>query len=77
MGNFTVAEPGPDFYRVHHATLDVESFTLSTQLMGLLWYFDGRPTAEVVEGIIKERKLRITPALLRPLVDFKILTPCE
>jgi hypothetical protein len=45
--------------------------------MSLLWYFDGRPTTEVIEQIIEEKKLRITPDLLRRLVDFKILTACE
>ena len=75
--NFTIAESGADFCRVSHSPLGMESLALSTRVLGLLWYFDGRPTTEVVEQIIKERKLRITPALLRRLVDFKILTPCE
>lgn len=75
--NFTVAESGPDSCRVHHATQGMESLKLSTRLMSLLWYFDGRPTTEVIEQIIEEKKLRITPDLLRRLVDFKILTACE
>jgi hypothetical protein len=65
-----------DFYRVR-ATSGVESFRLSTRLLGLLWYFDGRPTTEVIQQIIEEKKLRITPELLRRLVDFKILAACE
>lgn len=77
LANFNVTESGPDFYRVNNPAFGSESFSLSTRLMALLWYFDGRPTAEVVEQIIEEKRLRITPALLLRLVDFRILIACE
>jgi hypothetical protein len=77
VSNFTISESGAEVCRVSHSPLGMESLALSTRVMGMLWYFDGRPTTEVVEQIIRERRLRITPELLRRLVDFKILTPYE
>jgi hypothetical protein len=77
VARYTIEESGPDSYRLHPANALLESLTLSKRVLGLLRHFDGRPTTDVIEEIIAEKKLRITPELLRRLVDFRILTPCE
>ena len=51
----------------------LDPLELPMELLDVLYYFDGRPTAEAVQAIAAERELRITPALVRRLVDFGIL----
>jgi hypothetical protein len=47
------------------------------QVMELLPYFDGRPTADVLATIAEERGIRLEPALVRKLVDFMLLVPAK
>ena len=42
-----------------------------------LRYFDGRPTEEALEAILREQGIHIQTSLLRRMVDFQILEPCE
>jgi hypothetical protein len=42
-------------------------------VMELLPFFDGRPTADVLADIEAERGVCLEPALVRKLIDFKIL----
>ena len=42
-------------------------------VMELLHYFDGRPTERVLAAIADEHGVRLEPALIRKLVDFKLL----
>jgi len=44
-------------------------------VMELLRYFDGRPTADALAAIARERGLRLEPALVRKMVDFGLLVP--
>lgn len=46
-------------------------------LMDLLPCFDGRPTEEVLSTIRKEKQIKIDRALLRRLLDFKILVASD
>ena len=50
---------------------------LPKALLDVLYYFDGRPTTQARAAISAERGLTIDQALMRKLVDFKILVPCE
>jgi hypothetical protein len=50
---------------------------LPRALFETLRYFDGRPTAAVLEAIEASEGLRIDPALVRQLVDFRILVDPE
>jgi hypothetical protein len=43
----------------------------------LLHYFDGRPTERALAAIADERGVHLEPALVRKLVDFKLLVPVE
>jgi hypothetical protein len=44
-------------------------------VMELLRYFDGRPTERTLAAIADERGVSLDPALVRKLVDFKLLVP--
>jgi hypothetical protein len=46
-------------------------------VMDLLHYFDGRPTESALAAIAGERGVRLDPALIRKLVDFKLLVAAE
>lgn len=50
---------------------------LPKSLLGVLHYFDARPTEQALAAIRAERGLKIHPELVRKLVDFKILVPAE
>lgn len=54
-----------------------DPIALSARLIEVLHYFDGRPTARARADIAAERGITIDQALLRKLVDFKVLIPCE
>jgi hypothetical protein len=49
---------------------------LPRALLDLLPRFDGRPTAEVLAALAADG-IRLSPALLRRLVDFGLLTPAD
>ncbi|HEY9285392.1 MAG TPA: hypothetical protein VIP46_18210 [Pyrinomonadaceae bacterium] len=54
-----------------------DPIALSAPLVGVLHYFDGRPTERGRADIAAERGITIDEALVRKLVDFKVLVPCE
>jgi hypothetical protein len=45
--------------------------------MELLQYFDGRPVVDALAAIADERGVRLDSALIRKMVDFKLLVPPE
>ncbi len=47
--------------------------SLSQSVIGVLLYFDGRPVTEVLDEIVDKENLRVSPSLLRKLVDFGML----
>jgi hypothetical protein len=46
-------------------------------VMELLRYFDGHPTDDVLAAIARERGIRLDPALVQKMVDFKLLVAQE
>jgi Fe-S-cluster containining protein len=50
---------------------------ISERLAMVLRYFDGRPTEEALQNILAERGLRLSPSLVKRLVDFGILEACD
>jgi hypothetical protein len=77
MGNFTIVEATPEFSRLYHPGIGMDVFQISSRVMQLLPYFDGRPVSESVQEVIDKERLRFTDELLRRLVDFKILVAVE
>jgi len=47
------------------------------KLASVLHYFDGRPTTDVRAAILSEQGLRLSPSLVRRMLDFGMLTACE
>ncbi len=54
---------------------DYDPLDIPNVVMELLQYFDGRPTEQSLAAIAKERGIRVDPALVQKLVDFKVLVP--
>lgn len=50
---------------------------LPKSLLEVLHYFDGRPTRQALAAISAERSIKINHALVRKLVNFKILVASE
>src|ERR1700693_76066 len=46
---------------------------MSPELVAVLPHFDGRPTGEVMEEIRVHRGIRLDPALVRRMMDFRVL----
>jgi hypothetical protein len=46
---------------------------LSPELLAVLPHFDGRPSDEVLEEIRVQRGIRLDPALVRRMADFRVL----
>lgn len=53
----------------------VDPLSVPVELIGVLHYFDGRDTAEILEEIRQREGLDLEPALVRRLADFGILKP--
>jgi hypothetical protein len=53
---------------------EFDPLCLPTELVEALALFDGRPVAEALRAIEKEKKLRLDRGLVLKLVDFGILT---
>lgn len=56
---------------------DYDPLDIPQAVMELLHYFDGRTTEEALAAIAGERGVRLDPALVRKMVDFKLLVPPE
>lgn len=52
---------------------DFDPVDIPQSVMELLPYFDGRPTDQVLSAIARERGVTLDPALVRKMVDFKLL----
>jgi hypothetical protein len=46
---------------------------MPTDLVAVLHHFDGRPTDDVLEEIRVQRGIRLDPALVRRMADFRVL----
>lgn len=56
---------------------DFDAVDLPQSVMELLPYFDGRPTDQVLTAIANERGVTLESALVRKMVDFKLLVEPE
>jgi hypothetical protein len=75
-GSFQIARMDPGGCRVLSYS-PYDPLALSQTLVHVLRYFDGRSTDEVLRTIASEEGLQLNAALIRRLVDFGILVPCE
>lgn len=74
LGDFSVISMQPEYSLVmSYMVYDV--LKLPRAVLDLLPYFDGRPTQEALTEFTLASGLKITPSLVRKLVDFKILLP--
>jgi hypothetical protein len=55
----------------------LDPIDVARPLLDVLSAFNGRPTDEILAEIARDEGLRITPALVRRLVDFEVLKPVE
>ncbi len=53
----------------------VDPLRVPMELIRVLHYFDGRPIADDCTAIMAERRISLTPALLRRLTDIGVLAP--
>ena len=73
-GCWQVAEAGPRTTRVITYS-PIDPLELPTLLLEVLHLFAGRSVPEALEAIRTARGVRLTPALVQRLVDFRLLVP--
>jgi hypothetical protein len=56
---------------------DFDPLDVPNAVMELLQYFDGRPVVDALAAIADERGVSLDAALVRKMVDFKLLAPPE
>lgn len=72
VGRFE-ASPASDGTVVVIGYSSFDGLRLPRALVGALRHFDGRPTADAIAAIERDDGLRVTPALVRKLADFRVL----
>lgn len=75
-GSFQVVSIQPQTVRVSTYS-PFDPLDVPTPLLSVLSEFDGRPTADVLAGIESDHGIRLEPALIRKMADFKLLVPSE
>ena len=76
VGAFNVLRMGADANTISTYS-GYDPIELPNKLLEVLPYFDGRPVAQALAAIAAERGLKIDRKLVRRLVDFRVLIPCE
>ena len=56
---------------------DYDPLDIPQAVVELLHYFDGRPTEQALTAVAEERGVSLEPALVRKMVDFKLLVAPE
>ena len=74
VGSFEIVQMGSDACRVSSYS-PFDALDVSKPLMAVLPYFDGRPTEEVRQDILDQEGKSLDDALMRHLVDFRLLVP--
>ncbi len=74
VGSFNMIQTGQDFYSISSYN-DYDPIDLPRSLMTMLPYFDGRPTAEVLQDVAARENTILSDDLIRRLVDFGVLIP--
>jgi hypothetical protein len=54
-----------------------DPISVPKELIDVLRYFDGRPTAKALQAISECESLTIDPSLVRKLTDFGLLIPVQ
>ena len=76
LGGFRISGFEDTRYRII-AYSSYDPLLMPEALTHVLHYFDGRPTDEALESILRDHNLRIDVSLLRRMVDFGILAACS
>jgi hypothetical protein len=73
-GSMQIVQIGQEATRVTtYSSLD--PVEVPNIVMALLPYFDGRPTSDAVDAITAKTGICLEPALIRKMVDFRLLIP--
>lgn len=72
VGSFEIVQMGADACRVSSYS-PFDALDVSKPLLAVLPYFDGRPTEEVRQAILEQEGKSLDDALIRHLVDFRVL----
>lgn len=64
-------------YSIVESYLSSDPLKIPQRILELLPRFNGRPTPEVVTEIVLTTGLKVSPSLVRKLVDFKVLKPVD
>jgi Fe-S-cluster containining protein len=76
VGRFEVLQVQRAVTRVNTYN-DFDPLDVPNTVMELLQYFDGRPVVDALAAIADERGVSLDAALIRKMVDFKLLVPPE
>jgi hypothetical protein len=76
VGRFEVLQVQRSTTRVK-TYYDFDPLDVPSAVMELLQYFDGRPVVDALAAIADERGVSLDAALIRKMVDFKLLVPPE
>lgn len=76
VGRFEVLQVQRAMTRVN-TYHDFDPLDVPNTVMELLQYFDGRPIVDALAAIADERGVSLDAALIRKMVDFKLLVPPE
>lgn len=76
VGRFEVLQVQRAMTRVNTYN-DFDPLDVPNTVMELLQYFDGHPVADALAAIADERGVSVDAALVRKMVDFKLLVPAE
>jgi hypothetical protein len=76
VGRFVVLKIQRTMTRVNTYN-DFDPLDVPNAVMELLQYFDGRPVVDALAAIADERGVSLDAALVRKMVDFKLLVPPE
>jgi hypothetical protein len=76
-GSFQVTQIRGAMTRVNSYHNSFDPLDVPDTVMQLLQYFDGRPTPDALAAIAEQRGVSLDAALVRKLVDFKLLIPAE
>ena len=56
---------------------EMDPLDVPDAVMETLGYFDGRPTEEAIQAILKDKAIQLTPDLIRKFCDFQLLVPAS
>lgn len=75
-GSFQVVRVGRETVRLNTYS-EYDPIEVPSAVMELLGCFDGRPTADVLAEIARDRGVALAPDLVQKMIDFDLLVPVE